>query len=191
MSSLTKAAHRAVGQFLRTGDFAVDLTAGNGGDTLFLASCVQPEGRVHAFDIQQAALSSTGRRLQDHQLLDYATLHHRSHADWLLALPAEDLPRVRAVMINLGYLPGGDHSMITTPESTLAALRQVIAHLSGHCLLTIIAYTGHPGGMEEYRAVADWLESQRPRFDRFEQWPAIFQPGQPVLFILEWNQVSR
>jgi precorrin-6B methylase 2 len=191
MSSLTKAAHQAVSQFLRAGDFAVDLTAGNGGDTLFLAACVRPEGRVHAFDIQSAALSATEQRLHDQRLLDYAILHHRSHADWLLALPAADLARVRAVMMNLGYLPGGDHSMITTPESTLAALRQVITHLSGHCLLTIIAYTGHPGGMEEYRAVAQWLESQRARLDRFEQWPAIFQPGQPVLFILEWNQVSR
>jgi predicted methyltransferase len=37
---------------LQAGDVAVDATAGNGHDTLFLAEAVGPTGRVHAVDVQ-------------------------------------------------------------------------------------------------------------------------------------------
>ena len=37
------------------GDIAVDATAGNGHDTLFLANLVGNDGYVYAFDVQQAS----------------------------------------------------------------------------------------------------------------------------------------
>ena len=41
----------------------VDATCGNGGDTAFLCRLAGPQGRVLAFDIQDAALASTRARL--------------------------------------------------------------------------------------------------------------------------------
>ncbi len=52
-------AHQLLAEVLSPGDTAVDLTAGNGTDTLFLARLVGPVGRVIAFDIQQQALQNT------------------------------------------------------------------------------------------------------------------------------------
>lgn len=50
-------------QVLRPGDVAVDATAGNGHDTLFLAQAVGPSGTVYAIDVQ---VRGTGRaRMQE------------------------------------------------------------------------------------------------------------------------------
>ena len=46
-------------QHLKEGDVAVDFTMGNGNDTLFLSKTVGESGKVYAFDIQEAALTST------------------------------------------------------------------------------------------------------------------------------------
>lgn len=50
------------------GDTAVDATAGNGHDTLFLAQLVGDSGAVYAFDIQQQAVDATIGRLKEHGL---------------------------------------------------------------------------------------------------------------------------
>jgi hypothetical protein len=39
-------------QVLRPGDTAVDATCGNGHDSLFMAQCIGPSGRLHAVDLQ-------------------------------------------------------------------------------------------------------------------------------------------
>ena len=49
---LTELAQQRIGTIVRSGDIAVDATAGNGHDTLFLAERVGPAGQVYAFDIQ-------------------------------------------------------------------------------------------------------------------------------------------
>ena len=48
---------------LKAGDTAIDATAGNGHDALFLAQTVTPGGRVYVFDVQPAALDATKQRL--------------------------------------------------------------------------------------------------------------------------------
>eukprot|EP01031_Cornospumella_fuschlensis_P016063 gene16063-19615_t len=48
---------------LRAGDIAVDATAGNGHDTLFLARLIGPGGHVYAVDVQEPAVLETRRRL--------------------------------------------------------------------------------------------------------------------------------
>ena len=56
---LTRIAQAAVGAALGDGARAIDATMGNGHDTLFLARAVGPQGRVIAFDVQDAALAAT------------------------------------------------------------------------------------------------------------------------------------
>jgi len=157
---LTRLAHELLTPYLSTGDIAVDATAGNGHDTLFLAQQVGPTGRVHAFDIQSSALDSTRERLRQAACETPLRLHPVSHAEMLHQLPTDLRGRVAAITFNLGYLPGADRQTVTHSESTLAALRQSLLLLRPGGALSVLAYRGHPGGREEALAVGDWCEQE-------------------------------
>ena len=153
---LTRLAHHRLAEVLAPGDSAIDATAGNGHDTLFLAQAVGAPGEVHAFDVQAAALAASAARLEAAGVRGRVTLHHAGHETMLARLPALR-SRVAAITFNLGYLPGGDHALTTLPATTLAALEQALALLRPDGLLSVLAYRGHPGGEEEAEAVAAWL----------------------------------
>ena len=158
--SLTQLAHELLAEHLQPGDIAIDATAGNGHDTLFLARRVGPTGEVHAYDIQAEALQETRRRVQEAGCDAWVRLHPGSHAQLLPTLQADCRGRVAAVVFNLGYLPGGDRHTTTQNDSTLAALEQALALLRPGGALSVLAYRGHPGGRDEARAVADWCDRQ-------------------------------
>lgn len=137
------------------GDTALDLTAGLGRDTLFLAQAVGAEGRVHAFDIQASALAETRRLLEEHGVEKRVSLHAVDHA----RLGEFISEPVNIAMFNLGYLPGSDHSITTQADSTLQALQAVLERLVENGVLVLTVYRGHPGGEEEARAVKEFLTS--------------------------------
>lgn len=56
--------HEIIKQTVKVGDIVVDATCGNGNDTLLLAKLVGNEGKVFAFDIQNAAIENTNLLLQ-------------------------------------------------------------------------------------------------------------------------------
>ena len=60
-------------------------------------------------------------------------------------------------MFNLGYLPGGDKSIVTRPESTLHALQEGMKVLASGGLIVLTVYTGHSGGEEEWKALQKFL----------------------------------
>ena len=169
MSALTRIvpwSQQLVCEILQPGDLAVDLTTGKGRDTLALAKAVGPKGQVVAFDLQTTALEQTTELLQGH---DFAVRRwpaeqtlpqqpgiflvqtcHSTLAQ-LLQHPA------KAIMANLGYLPGGDQSLITRPDLTLAALQQSLKLLTPGGRLAVTVYPAHPGGGEEGDAVNAFL----------------------------------
>ncbi|MDR2863562.1 MAG: methyltransferase domain-containing protein [Puniceicoccales bacterium] len=157
--SLTQLAHNTAAPLLQDGDFAVDATAGNGHDTVFLASAVGPSGHVCAFDVQQAALDATRARLEKAGLTDRVTLIAAGHETIPAHLPPDWKGTVAAVLFNLGYLPGGDHSIITRSKTTLPALHAAITWLRPGGLLSVLVYPGHPGGADEAQAVRRELEN--------------------------------
>lgn len=143
---------------IRPGDTAVDATAGNGVDTLFLAKAVGAKGAVHAFDIQDAALEKTRERLLREPAggLGRVELHLASHDRMEDYVPVADHGRAAAVMFNLGYLPGADQSVITVPGTTLPALNAALSLLRPGGVLTVTVYPGHEGGRAEAEAVDAW-----------------------------------
>lgn len=161
MIPLTQVAHDLVRQVIRPGDIAIDATAGNGHDTLFLAQCVGSSGTVYGLDIQQDALTATANRLAAAGVTN-AVLLHRSHAELREALSTVADNSVAAVMLNLGYLPGASKQMVTRADSTVRAIRDSLRLLRPGGILTVVAYTGHPGGLEELQAVRDLLGSLPP-----------------------------
>ncbi|MEP4076856.1 class I SAM-dependent methyltransferase [Haloferula sp.] len=154
----TAAAHRVVKEAVRAGDLVVDATAGNGHDTLFLAELVGKSGRVLAFDVQQAAIRATRERLEAAGAESWVDLYEESHG---MLLERAGRGAVAAVMFNLGYLPGGDHEVITEVGESCKAVVQGLFALKPGGVMTIVCYTGHPGGEEEAGAVVMGLEEIR------------------------------
>ena len=66
--------------------------------------------------------------------------------------------KVKAVMFNLGYLPGGDHGVITRPETTLAGIRQALNLLDQGGIITITIYSAHPGARKK-KKLGELVES--------------------------------
>lgn len=156
MKRPTQQAHEIVREVVGAGETGVDATAGNGHDTLFLADLVGEGGRVVAFDVQQAAIESTRRRLEEAGLAGRVDLWCESHAGMVARVESG----VAAVMFNLGYLPGGDHARITRTEETLRALEAAAGLLRPGGVLTVVCYPGHAGGDEEAAAVRVRVEAR-------------------------------
>ncbi|WP_207726078.1 class I SAM-dependent methyltransferase [Massiliimalia timonensis] len=120
----------------------LDFTMGNGHDTLFLAQHTQSV--VTAFDIQPQALASTQKRLEEHGVSNVRLIldsHHRF-------LEYVNDP-IDAAVFNLGYLPNGDKSVTTLPQTTLQAVSLAVNNLCKGGLLVIVLYPGHPQGKLE------------------------------------------
>ncbi len=147
---------------LRRGDVVVDGTAGNGHDTVFLAQHVLPGGQVFAFDVQEEAIARTREQVASLGLqatsADDIILHHAGHERMAELLPGALHGGLRAVMFNLGYLPGGDKSRITRTETTMHALQQALEWLAPDGVMTVVVYPGHEGGREEADMVERWTQ---------------------------------
>lgn len=137
-------------------DFAIDMTCGNGHDTLFLRQLLTA-GTLFGFDIQPSALQNTKDRLQANNRLQGVHLFLRSHANLELEIPFPKPPQL--VVYNLGYLPGGDKGIVTTAATTLQSLAKATPILPTGGALSIICYPGHPEGRIEEEAVLDWASS--------------------------------
>lgn len=176
---LTSLAQQAVAAALTPGDLAVDATVGNGHDTLFLARCVAPHGRVFGFDVQAVALAGAHARLATAGLAGLVELELCGHERMRERLPTASHGRVAAVMFNLGYLPGADKALVTRAETTLAALDQAVALLRPGGLVSLLLYRGHTGAADEVAAVEAWLR----QLERGLQLSSHTSPG-PVLHLI-------
>ncbi|MCP1727703.1 tRNA1(Val) A37 N6-methylase TrmN6 [Natronospira proteinivora] len=161
---LTQLAHDHLEPLLRPGDYAVDATVGNGHDTLFLAGQVGESGHVLGLDIQEAAIRVAGGRLRQAGLDNRVSLIQTGHERLTDILPTEMQGRLKVVMFNLGYLPGGDQQLITRADTTLEALSAALSQLAEDGLISLMVYRGHPGGQEEYQAILDWLKAEECRW---------------------------
>lgn len=180
--SLTKLAHSIVRRAVRLGDTVVDATAGNGHDTVFLAACTGPTGRVVAIDIQPEAIHSTRTRLAIESVAN-VTLHQEDHSRVLTSLQ-QSSEFVGAIMFNLGYLPGGDKQRTTISATTTAAIAAGVSLLKPGGVMTVVAYRGHAGGQEEARAVEDWSQRNQAASFTTEVIPgAVDNDESPVLYV--------
>ncbi|MEI6205308.1 MAG: class I SAM-dependent methyltransferase [Desulfuromonadales bacterium] len=156
--------HLFAGTFLHEGDKAIDATCGNGYDTLALAKLTGSSGHVYGFDIQEQAIRETSRRLAEAGLAGRVTLLQIGHEKM------EQLVRspVKAVLFNLGYLPGSDHMIMTRPDTTRIAMNHSLKLLEPGGIVLITVYPGHDGGTDEQHAVDDWAAGLDPR--KYHSW---------------------
>lgn len=181
MIRLTEYVHNRLASHLQAGNFAIDATAGNGHDTLFLSQCVGPSGRVFAFDIQAEAITQTRQRLLQANA-DNVELFYADHAHMHEHLLPDVFGRIGAAIMNLGFLPGGDRSIITLPESTQKALKIALEYLAPNGVVCVVAYRGHTGGQDEFEAVKKWFNSHANELE-LEVTPSDeTNPSSPILF---------
>ncbi|GAB1255161.1 tRNA (mnm(5)s(2)U34)-methyltransferase [Desulfovibrio falkowii] len=145
----------------------VDATAGNGHDSLFLLGAAPCNALLLAMDVQAQAVAATGALLAAHGFAHAARVLHTGHeclADVLAALAPEDRQRPLAcVVFNLGWLPGGNKDLVTTPATSLPALEAALEALAPGGCISLHCYTGHEGGAEEAAALEAWVRSLPPR----------------------------
>ncbi len=154
---LTEEAHKRIESVIESGDIAIDATCGNGHDTVFLANTVGVEGIVYGFDIQDSAIEKTKERLEKENL-NNVVLIKGCHSVLFDLIDPTIKKSIKAIMFNLGYLPGSDKKIITKKETTLTALNKSLELISNKGLITIIVYPGHEGGKLEDEAVLDWVK---------------------------------
>ena len=167
---------------VRPGDTVVDATMGNGHDTLFLAEQVGTEGHVYAFDIQESAVESTRQLLEEHGVSGRVTLLCRSHAEMAGAVPSG----LAAAVFNLGWLPGGDHSITTLCASTEKAVLSALDLLKRGGIVTVCAYPGHEEGNRELEMLAGLLSGLSNRiYNVLRQTFLNAGQGAPECFIIQ------
>ena len=182
MVDLLELQKRFILAHLRPGDVAVDCTMGNGNDTAFLSQTVGEMGRVYAFDIQEAALESTRAHLAELGCPENYTLIHASHHR-ILEFVKEN---PKAVMFNLGYLPGSGKKQVTTMrETTMEAVRGAVELLDHDGILLVAIYPGHEEGRLEGEMLGEYFAS----LDRHKICCSCFKivnsPTSPYFYIVE------
>lgn len=182
-------------EVVESGDLVVDLTAGNGQDTLALFQMVGSTGQVVAFDIQSQALLATRERMvaagvqvrlhqQDIRPLKCEPgidLLEMSHAELAGVVPGSP----KGIIANLGYLPGGQQELVTRPESTVQALEQSCSLLAAGGRLAVVVYPGHLGGTEEGAAVTGFFTELHDSDFLVLQMKVSNRLQAPFLFVVE------
>lgn len=65
---------------------------------------------------------------------------------------------VDCIMFNLGYLPGGDHTIATKADTTIQALERGLNLLKPLGMISLAIYHGGDTGFAERDAVLNWLK---------------------------------
>jgi len=152
-ASITTIVKNLLNPYLTEGIIAVDLTAGNGNDTCFLASKVGNNGKVYAFDIQSVAIENTRHLLEEKGYLSRVVLINDGHENLSQHISEE----IHVAMANLGYLPNGDKLIITKPSTTIKAITSTLERMSVGGVMSIVIYYGHEGGDVEREGVQAYL----------------------------------
>lgn len=148
--------HSLLRPLIRAGDTVVDCTVGNGHDAVFLAEAVGRKGCVVGFDIQKTALVRTRLRLVEAGIEEGRfRLIEGSHSDLGRHVPAG----IGGVVYNLGYLPGGDRSVVTRRGTTLRSIAEALKLLRPEGFVSATLYYGHDGGRDEAAGILEYVRA--------------------------------
>ncbi len=144
-------AHNKIKEYLNCDSIAIDATCGNGNDTLFLSKHVT---HVYAFDIQKDAITNTKSLLDNNEVKNF-TLIHASHESF----QNYNIPPVKVIMYNLGYLPGSDQSKTTDYKTTILSIQDGLEILENKGLISITVYIGHDEGVIESEKLLEFVST--------------------------------
>ena len=146
-------------------DYVVDMTVGNGNDTLFLANISK---KVFGFDIQDIAIKNTTKLLEENNVDNYE-LFNISH-DKIYIVLNKYKNNIKLILFNLGYLPCGDKFITTNHETTLNAIKSRLDMLKNDGLILVVFYP-HPEGKLEAKVVLDYLNNYNLNYTIYKNTP--------------------
>ena len=146
-------------------DYVVDMTVGNGNDTLFLANISK---KVFGFDIQDIAIKNTTKLLEENNVDNYE-LFNISH-DKIDIVLNKYKNNIKLILFNLGYLPCGDKFITTNHETTLNAIKNGFDMLKNDGLILVVFYP-HQEGKLEAKVVLDYLNNYNLNYKIYKNTP--------------------
>lgn len=177
LQRILPASKKFIEEIVSREDILVDATCGNGHDTAFLSRLV-PDGHVYSFDVQTEAIDSA-RAKYNSSNISFIHDGHENISQYI------DSP-VKAGIFNLGYLPGGDKSITTAYDTTIAAVTNLFDLLISGGRIVVVVYHGHDSGKIERDALLDTLsawpqdQAQVLRYQYINQ-----QNNAPFLLVIE------
>ncbi len=145
--------HKFISEHVQRGNTCIDATAGRGRDTLFLCELVGEEGKIFAFDIQEEAIQSTKKLLDDNHKEATLILDSHSNMDAYIEKSSVD-----AIMFNFGWLPGGDHSKFSHGSTSCIAIEKGLELLKVGGVMSLCIYCGKETGFEEKETLLPFLK---------------------------------
>ena len=146
--------HEFLKQHVAPGAFCIDATAGKGRDTALLCRLAGESGRVLAFDIQPDATAQTKALLAAEGLNAEVILDTHAHMEQYAAPETVD-----CVVFNFGRLPGGDPTVFTRADSSVAAIDAGLRLLKPGGVMAIALYYGKENGYGERDAILAHLQT--------------------------------
>ena len=182
-------AHNFWEPLLEEGDGVIDATCGNGKDSLHLARVLEKkkDTALLCFDIQEKALENTKKLLQE-KMPDFfpsVEFHLGSHEH--LFLPKSQ--KLKLIVYNLGYLPGGDKSLTTVVRSTLASVQKALELLSPGGVISLTCYPGHPEGAKEEKELISFTSSLDPKQWNVTSFSWINRNASPSFILIQKQQL--
>ncbi|MCS6999910.1 MAG: class I SAM-dependent methyltransferase [Bacteroidota bacterium] len=180
LPTIVEWSHWIVRRVLQAGDVAFDATVGHGHDLVMMAQQVGPTGLVLGCDIQEHALESARHHALAQGVNERVRLFLDSHEHIDRICAAAGVHTLRAIMYNLGYLPGGDKSIRTRIETTIPSLGRALGLLAEGGVMTIVSYRGHEGGAEEAAAVLAWCHALPPHQYECVEYTSLLSDVAPI-----------
>ena len=149
MENIIDFSHYLLKKHLTKSDVVIDMTVGNGHDTLFL---VQISKFVYGFDIQKDACVKADGLLKGYQNFKIINDSHIFFDKYIK-------DEIAGVIFNLGYLPGGDKNIHTDATTVLKTLKKILHILKINGICIIVFYPGHKSGFEEASIIQKYLQS--------------------------------
>lgn len=165
--------HKYLKGLINKEDIVVDMTVGNGNDTLLLCQLAKD---VIGFDINEEAIINTANRVKDYSNV---RLIKDNHINIDLYLNEG----IKLFIFNLGYLPHSDNPSTTKASETLIAFKKAYSLLKDNGYIIITFYLGHKGGYDEYYLLTDYFKKNDIKV--IEKYQAHSSLKEPIVYIIK------
>ena len=170
--SILNKVRQIIDKNLKENDIAVDMTTGNGNDTLYLCNTLN-KGFVFGFDTQSDAINNTDKLLKDNKKENYK-LFNESHENINVTLK-EYKGKISLILFNLGYLPNGNKKIMTNHISTVNAIKNSFEMLNNKGIILAVIYP-HEEGKKEGTCIKKYLEDNNINYNEYHNTDNINAP---------------